>query len=114
MPLEKKYRQVQCLQSQNLCKKGNSSDGKAGISAKMAVRRSPLTKFPENLRLQRCEKPDFSKCGFVMLQHVNIFKIQTCATFHTPFSPEFWQTNIYNRHFFRNMDRFTVSPVIFP
>jgi hypothetical protein len=114
MPLEKKYRQVQGLQSQNLCKKGNSTDGKAGISVKMAVRRFSLPEFPENLKLQRCTKPDFENSGFAMLQHVNIFKIQACARFHTPFSAEFSQVDAFTRHFFLNIDRFAGSPVIFP
>jgi hypothetical protein len=59
-------------------------------------------------------KPDSKKSRFAMLQHVYIFKIQTCERFHTPISAEFWQVEIFTRHFLLNIDRFTGSPVIFP
>jgi hypothetical protein len=100
MPLEKKYRQVQGLQSQNCCKKVNSQDGKAGIFVKMTVYKFFLPKFPEIRRLQSCEKPYFQKSGFAMMQHVSGKKIRACATSHTPFSAEFWQSGIFEGHFF--------------
>jgi hypothetical protein len=41
-------------------------------------------------------------------------KIPTCATFHTAFSAEFWQVNIYDWHFSRNIDMRESAIVIFP
>jgi hypothetical protein len=114
MPLEKKYKQVQGLQSQILRKKDNSSDGKAGISVKMSVCRFSPPKFPENLQLQRCAKPDFSKSDIAEMQHASGKKIRVCAILHTPISPEFRQSGIFTRHFFRNIGSCTASHDIFP
>jgi len=88
MPLEKKYRQVQGLQSRNFRKKGNSNYSKAKIPAKMAVRKISLPEFPEKRPLQRCEKPGFKKSGFAMMQHASGKKFWLCATFHKAFSAE--------------------------
>jgi len=88
MPLEKKYRHVQGLQSQNFRKKGNSKDGKAKISVKMAVRKISLPKFPENWPLQGCAKPDFKKSGFAKMPHASGKKFRVCATLHKAFSAE--------------------------
>jgi len=89
MPLEKKYRHVQSLQSQNLWDKGNSIHGNVNIFVNMAVRRISLPEFPENPPLRRCAKPDFLKSGFAMMQHASGKKIRVCATLQTSFSPEF-------------------------
>jgi len=75
MPLEKKYRHVQGLQSRNFCKKGNPDDGKAKNSVKMAVRKISLPEFPENRPLQRCTKQDLKKSGFAKMQHASGKKI---------------------------------------
>jgi len=88
MPLEKKYRQVQGLQSRNFRKKGNPNDGKAGISVKMAVRKISLPKFPENRPLQCCAKLDFLKPGFATMQHASGKNFRVCATLHTVISGE--------------------------
>jgi hypothetical protein len=114
MPLEKKYRQVQGLQSQIFLKNGNSPTGKAGISVKMTVRRFSLPEFPENLQSQVCAKPDFGKCGFAMMPHASGKKIRVCATFHTLFSAEFSQVHAFTRHFFLNIERLQGSPVSIP
>jgi len=88
MPLEKKYRQVQGLQSRNFCKKGNPNDGKAKISAKMAVRKISLPKFPEKRPLQHCTKSYLKKSGFATMQHASGKKFRVCATLHTAFPGE--------------------------
>jgi hypothetical protein len=67
MPLEKKYRQVKGLQRQIFRKKYDSPDGKAGIPVIMTVRTFSLPEFPENMQLQRCEKPGFKNSGFAKL-----------------------------------------------
>jgi hypothetical protein len=105
---------VKGLQSRIFCKKGNSPDRKAGISAKMSIRRFSLTIFQENLRFQRCAKPDFFKCGFAEMQHASGKKLWVCAAFHTPLSVRFWQVESFNRHFFRIINSRTASSVIFP
>jgi len=88
MPLEKKYRQVQGLQSQNFRKNGIPNVCKAKIPVKMAVRKFSLPKFPENRTLQRCAKPDFKKPGFAKMQHASGKKFWVCATLHTAFYGE--------------------------
>jgi len=75
MPLEKKYRHVQGLQSRNFRKKGNLNDGIAKIPVKMAVRKISLPKFPEKRLLQQCAKPDLKKPGFATMQHASGKKI---------------------------------------
>jgi len=86
MPLEKKYRQVQGLQSRNFRKKGNPNVCKAKIPVKMAVRKISLTKFPENRPLQGCAKSYLKKSDFAMMQHASGKKFRVCATLHTAFS----------------------------
>jgi len=88
MPLEKKYRQVQGLQSRIFRKKGNPKVCKARISVKMAVRKISMPKFPENRPLQCCAKQDLKKSGFAMMQHASGKNFRVCATLHTVISGE--------------------------
>jgi len=113
MPLEKKYRHVQGLQSRNFRKKGNPNVCKAKIPVKMAVRKISLPEFPEKRPLQRCAKPDFLKSRFATMRNASGKKIRMCATLHKTFSAGKWQVETFTHHFRRNMTGLDIRIAIF-
>jgi len=102
MPPEKKYRQVQGLQSRNFRKNGNPKVCKARNPVKMAVRKISLPKFQENRPLQCCAKQDLKKPGFATMQHASGKNFRVCATLHTVISGEYRQVTGSTRQDFKN------------